>query len=69
MSSHDTMIQPRGVTMRRVRESTNPDEHLLEQILSKSNLRQAWKRVKANKGKPGVDHMSIEEFPMFAKTD
>jgi RNA-directed DNA polymerase len=27
----------------------------------------AWKRVKANKGKPGMDNMSIVEFPEFAR--
>ncbi len=53
--------------MRHVTETTDPDEHLLEQILSKPNLTKAWKRVKANKGKPGIDHMSIDDFPAFAK--
>ncbi len=48
-------------------EPTNSDEHLFEQVLSKPNLTKAWKRVKANKGKPGIDHMSIDAFPEFAK--
>jgi RNA-directed DNA polymerase len=29
----------------------------------------AWKRVKANKGAPGIDEMSIEEFPEFARNN
>jgi RNA-directed DNA polymerase len=35
--------------------------------LSESNMQQAWKRVKANKGAPGIDNMSITEFPDFAR--
>lgn len=69
MSLQDTMNQPRGVTMQHVMESTNPDENLFAQMLSRSNLNQAWKRVKANKGKPGIDRMSIDAFPEFAKTN
>ncbi|MCP4575358.1 MAG: group II intron reverse transcriptase/maturase, partial [Deltaproteobacteria bacterium] len=38
-----------------------------ERILSRENMRQAWKRVKANKGAPGIDNMSIKEFPDFAR--
>ena len=35
---------------------------LMEQILSRENMQAAWKQVKANKGAPGIDKMSIEEF-------
>lgn len=34
---------------------------LLERILSRENLNRAYKRVKANKGAPGTDGMTIEE--------
>jgi len=53
--------------MRRVVEPSDPNDHLLEQILSGDNVRKAWKRVKANKGVPGVDRMTVEEFPGFAR--
>ena len=53
--------------MRRVIESPDPNAHLLERILSKSNMQRAWKRVRANKGAPGIDNMSIAEFPDFAR--
>ena len=49
--------------MRRVGEPFDPNEHLLELILSKANLKVAWKRVKANHGAPGIDDISIEQFP------
>jgi len=53
--------------MRRVMEEPNPNENLLERVLSRDNVQKAWKRVKANKGVPGIDHMSIEDFPEFAR--
>ncbi|MGA3282376.1 MAG: group II intron reverse transcriptase/maturase [Smithella sp.] len=63
MSSHDTMNPHGGVRIGRVMEPFNPDERLLERILSKENMEAAWKRVKANQGAPGVDGVSIEQFP------
>ena len=63
MSSHDTMNPYGGVPMRRIMESFNPNERLLERIISKENMEVAWKRVKANHGAPGVDGITIEQFP------
>ena len=40
------------------RDSAEPD--ILGRILDKANLNRAYKRVKANKGGPGVDGMTIE---------
>ena len=40
---------------------------LLEDVLASDNLRRAWKRVKANKGAPGIDGVTIEEFPNHAR--
>lgn len=39
----------------------------IKEILHSENLAAAWKRVKANKGAPGVDGMPIDEFPAFAR--
>ena len=41
------------------RDSAEPD--ILGKILDKDNLNRAYKRVKANKGAPGIDGMTIEE--------
>ena len=41
------------------RESAQPK--LLEAILYRDNFNRAYKRVKANKGKPGIDGMTVEE--------
>jgi RNA-directed DNA polymerase len=48
-------------------EPPDPDDHLLERILSQENMQRAWKRVKAKKGAPGIDGKSVEEFPEFAR--
>ncbi len=45
--------------IRKERNSAQPE--LLEKILDKDNLNRAFKRVKANKGAPGIDGMAIEE--------
>jgi RNA-directed DNA polymerase len=42
-------------------------EDLMERVLAPENLRNAWRQVKANHGAPGVDGMTIEDFPAFAR--
>jgi RNA-directed DNA polymerase len=67
MSSHNIKKPNGGVTMRRVMEQPDPNENLLERVLSRDNVQKAWKRVKANKGVPGIDNMSIDDFLEFAR--
>jgi RNA-directed DNA polymerase len=42
-------------------------QDLLEQVLTRANLQAAWARVRANKGAAGVDGMTIDEFPAWAR--
>ena len=45
------------------------DERLLEEILSRNNLNQAYIRVKSNKGAHGVDKMEVGEMLNYLKTN
>lgn len=41
---------------------------LMQQALTRANLRRAWEQVKANHGAPGVDGMTVEQFPDFVRS-
>jgi RNA-directed DNA polymerase len=51
----------------RVAESPASTERLMEEVCERDNLRTALKRVKANKGGPGVDGMMVEELTGYLK--
>jgi group II intron reverse transcriptase/maturase len=38
-------------------------EHLMERVVARENMRTALKRVRQNKGGPGVDGMTVDELP------
>ncbi len=42
-------------------------EHLMEEVCERENLKQALERVKANKGSPGVDGMTVKQLPGYLK--
>ena len=43
------------------------NQDLLDAVLDSDNLWRAWKRVKANKGAPGIDDVTIADFPAYAR--
>jgi len=47
------------------RDSAQPE--LLEKILDKDNLNRAYKRVKAKKGAPGIDGITVDEIGAYLR--
>jgi len=52
------------------RSDTKPafSENLFERVLQRGNILSAWQHVRANKGAAGVDGISIDAFPDWAKS-
>jgi RNA-directed DNA polymerase len=38
-------------------------EDLMEQVVDRDNMERAWKKVKANRGAPGPDGITLKQFP------
>jgi len=47
----------------------NEKQPLITRILQPKNLKIAWKHVRANKGAPGVDKVTVEEFPVINRQE
>jgi RNA-directed DNA polymerase len=45
---------------KRISESPADEARVMEEVCNRTNLENAWKRVRANKGGPGVDGMTID---------
>jgi len=52
---------------KRKTESLAGTERLMEEVCEGENCKQALQRVKANKGSPGVDGMTVDELPEYLK--
>ena len=52
---------------KRQSESLAGTERLMEEVCEPENSMQALQRVKANKGSPGVDGMTVDELPVYLK--
>jgi len=48
-------------------ESPAIGEQLMEEVCERENCKQALARVKANKGSPGVDGMTVQQLPEHLK--
>jgi RNA-directed DNA polymerase len=52
---------------KRKSESLAGTERLTEEVCELENCKQALQRVKANKGRPGVDGMTVDDLPVYLK--
>ncbi len=50
------------------REKPASKADLMAQVLTRENLQRAWEQVRANRGAPGIDGMSVEAFPDFVRS-
>ena len=48
-------------------ESQASTEFIVEEVCQQENLKAAWKQVKANKGSPGIDGMTVNELPGYLR--
>jgi RNA-directed DNA polymerase len=53
------------LTAKRMNESPANYEQLMEVVCERENCLQALKRVKSNKGSPGIDGMTVEALPAY----
>ena len=60
-----TTPQTRDVQCQRTGSQTALNNNLMDLILSRPNMERAWKRVRANKGAPGIDGLTIDKFPAY----
>src|ERR1700731_2469588 len=56
-----------SLAAKRRTESPASTEQLMEEVCERENCKQALARVKANKGSPGVDGMTVHELPEYLK--
>ena len=64
-AEHEGYAGAQSVGGQEVEEQDGAD--LLEAILDRDNLNRAYKRVKANKGAPGIDGMTVEDALTWLK--
>jgi RNA-directed DNA polymerase len=53
--------------MAKRRAESPAQEQLMEEVCERENCKQALARVKSNKGRPGIDGMTVEQLPGHLK--
>jgi RNA-directed DNA polymerase len=56
-----------GADSRRCATQPALHDNLMQAVLAPENMQRAWKQVKSNKGAPGVDRISLQDFPTHAR--
>jgi RNA-directed DNA polymerase len=68
MPNSDSTLNPNGgVADWRMDMQPALDLNLMMRIIDSANVLRAWNRVKSNQGASGIDGMSVEEFPDYAR--
>ena len=65
--AQEARVQGAETRMGLAEEESLASGKLMEEILSRDNLKEALKRVRANGGAPGVDEMTVQELPEYLK--
>ena len=52
---------------RALKQDEDQQDDLLQAVLHSDNLWRAWKRVKSNKGAPGIDGVTVADWPAHAR--
>ena len=68
MSHLNTRMPPGNDVTQRSASKPAFSNDLFEQVMQRDNLHAAWQRIRANKGAAGIDGMTIDEFPAWAKS-
>ena len=64
-AEHEELAGAYSIDNRKTEERNGAD--LLEKVLDRENLNRAFKKVKANKGSPGIDGMTVEDAPEWLR--
>jgi RNA-directed DNA polymerase len=54
-------------THRALKPDEAANQELLQAVLATDNLARAWQRVKSNKGAPGIDGVTVQDWPDHAR--
>jgi RNA-directed DNA polymerase len=65
--SHEDTERVRQTFVAGKEETSSKTLKLIEQVVGRENLKQALKRVRANKGSPGIDGMTVDELVPYLK--
>ena len=49
------------------KDEATTTQDLLQAVLSRDNLARAWQRVQSNKGAPGIDGVTVQDWPARAR--
>jgi RNA-directed DNA polymerase len=67
MNNSDPLLNPEGGDGVWRADIEPALDNLMMRILERNNVQRAWARVKSNKGAPGSDGMTLDDFPGYAR--